>query len=172
MFESSFERRFHDLDYVEVEMFYIFLEVIIYLRASSTNFVRLRSYSSNRVRSRIASSGRKYATHLRKISKKSAYGLGGARRTKANGGTTYRGDPTPTEAHIRQTTQKTCAPTRHDGHDQDARKLEFPTKFDAVWLGSYLVNEVFPNNSLQLETLNGELFLTRTSGSRCKQYRA
>ena len=55
---------------------------------------------------------------------------------------------------------------------QDARKLEFSAKFDAVWLGPCLVNEVFSNNSLQLETLNGELFPTRTSGSRCKQYRA
>jgi len=55
---------------------------------------------------------------------------------------------------------------------QDARKLEFPGKFDAVWLGPYLVREAFPNNSLQLETLNGESFPTRTSGSRCKEYRA
>jgi len=55
---------------------------------------------------------------------------------------------------------------------QDARKLEFPAKFNAVWLGPYLVYEVFPNNSIQLETLNGELFPTRTSGSRCKEYRA
>jgi hypothetical protein len=55
---------------------------------------------------------------------------------------------------------------------QDARKLEFPGKFDAVWLGPYLVHEAFPNNSLQLETLNDELFPTRTSGSMCKEYRA
>ena len=55
---------------------------------------------------------------------------------------------------------------------QDARKLEFPGKFHAVWLGPYVVREVFPNNSLQLETLNGESFSTRTSGSRCKEYRA
>ena len=51
---------------------------------------------------------------------------------------------------------------------QDARKLEFSAKFDAVWLGPYLVNEVFLNNLFQLETLNGEFFPTRTSGSRCK----
>jgi hypothetical protein len=55
---------------------------------------------------------------------------------------------------------------------QDARKLDFPGKFDAVWLGRYLVREVFPNNSMQLETLNGEAFPTRTAGSRCKEYRA
>jgi hypothetical protein len=54
---------------------------------------------------------------------------------------------------------------------QDARKLDFPDKFDAVWLGPYLVSEVFANNSVQLETLNGEQFPTRTSGSRCKEYR-
>ncbi|BFI32702.1 hypothetical protein MPTK2_3g07970 [Marchantia polymorpha subsp. ruderalis] len=55
---------------------------------------------------------------------------------------------------------------------QDARKLDFPGKFDAVWLGPYLVREAFTNNSVQLETLNGEIFPTRTSGSRCKEYRA
>ena len=39
---------------------------------------------------------------------------------------------------------------------QDSRKLDFPSKFDAVWLGPYLVREVLPNNSMQLEILNGE----------------
>ena len=53
---------------------------------------------------------------------------------------------------------------------QDARKLDFPGKFDVLWLGPYLVSEVFANNSLQLETLNGERVPTRTSGSRCKEY--
>ena len=56
--------------------------------------------------------------------------------------------------------------------NQDARKLDFSGKFDAVWLGLYLVREVFLNNSMQLETLNGESFPTRTFGSRCKEYRA
>jgi hypothetical protein len=54
---------------------------------------------------------------------------------------------------------------------QDARRLDFPGKFDALWLGPYLVKEVFPNNSVQLQTLNGEDFPTRTSGSRCKEYK-
>jgi len=54
---------------------------------------------------------------------------------------------------------------------QDARKIDFPSKFDAVWLGPYIVTEVFINNSVQLETLNGQRFPTRTSGSRCKEYR-
>ena len=54
---------------------------------------------------------------------------------------------------------------------QDAQKLEFPSKFDALWLGPYIMNEVFPNNSIQLETLNGESFPSKTYGSRFKQYR-
>ena len=41
---------------------------------------------------------------------------------------------------------------------QDARKLDFPGKFDALWLGPFLVKGVFPNNSVQLQTLNGEDF--------------
>ncbi|XP_073394446.1 uncharacterized protein [Physcomitrium patens] len=54
---------------------------------------------------------------------------------------------------------------------QDARKIDFPSKFDAIWLGPYLIKEVFLNNSVQLEILNGQLFPTRTSGSRCKEYK-
>ena len=54
---------------------------------------------------------------------------------------------------------------------QDARKLDFPGKFDALWLGPYRVTEVFPTNAVQLETLDGQLFPTRTSGSRCKEYK-
>lgn len=54
---------------------------------------------------------------------------------------------------------------------QDARKLDFPGKFDALWLGPYIVKKVFPNNSIQLETLNGKNFPSRTLSSRCKQYR-
>ena len=55
---------------------------------------------------------------------------------------------------------------------QDGKKKNFPGKFDAVWLGPYIVKDIFPDNSLQLETLNGQTFPTRTAGSRCKQYRA
>ena len=47
---------------------------------------------------------------------------------------------------------------------QYARKLKFQGKFDAMWLGPYLVWEAFPNNSLQLETLNGASFPTCMSG--------
>jgi hypothetical protein len=54
---------------------------------------------------------------------------------------------------------------------QDARKLEFPAKFDALWTGPYVIKEVFPNNSIQLKTLDGVDFPTRTNGSRCKEYK-
>ena len=48
---------------------------------------------------------------------------------------------------------------------RDARKLDFRGILDVVWLGPYLIGEVFPNNSAQLETLNGEYFPTHTSGN-------
>ena len=54
---------------------------------------------------------------------------------------------------------------------QDEKNKDFPGKFDAVWLGPYIVKNTFPNNSIQLETLNGQSFPTRTAGSRCKKYR-
>jgi hypothetical protein len=54
---------------------------------------------------------------------------------------------------------------------QDARKLEFPAKFDALWTGPYVIKEVFPNNSIQLKTIDGLDFPTRTNGSRCKEYK-
>ena len=54
---------------------------------------------------------------------------------------------------------------------QVAKNSTSPGKFDAVWLDPYIVKNTFPNNSLQLETLNGESFPTRTVGSRCKQYK-
>lgn len=43
---------------------------------------------------------------------------------------------------------------------QYPRELVFPDKFDAVWLGPYLVCKVYPNNFVQLETLNGSCFPT------------
>ena len=54
---------------------------------------------------------------------------------------------------------------------QDGKKKYFPGKFDAVWLGPYIVANTFPNNSVQLETLNGQSFLIRMAGSRCKEFR-
>ena len=59
---------------------------------------------------------------------------------------------------------------------QDARKLDFPGKFNALWVGPYIVKEVFPNNSLQLETLNGESFFGEhreigTSNSECEGHK-
>lgn len=53
---------------------------------------------------------------------------------------------------------------------QDARKLEFPGKFDALWLGPFWVTNVYDNNSVQLATLDGTYFPTRTNGGRCKLY--
>ena len=54
---------------------------------------------------------------------------------------------------------------------QDARRLEFPAKFDALWTGPYIIKEVFPNNSVQLKTIDGLDFPTRTNGGHCKEYR-
>jgi hypothetical protein len=54
---------------------------------------------------------------------------------------------------------------------QDARKREFPGKFDALWLGPFVIKEVFPNNSVQLQNLDGLDFPTRTNGGRCKEYK-
>ena len=56
---------------------------------------------------------------------------------------------------------------------QDARctEDEFPRKIQCLEAGSIRSKAVCPNNSLQLETLNGESFPWRISGSRCKQFR-
>ena len=54
---------------------------------------------------------------------------------------------------------------------QDARRLEFPAKFDALWTGPYVIKEVFSNNSVQIKTLDGLDFPTCINGSRCKEYR-
>ena len=54
---------------------------------------------------------------------------------------------------------------------QDARKLKFPRKFDALWTGPYILDQVFLNNSVQLKTLDNSLFPTRTNGSGCKEYK-
>ena len=45
MAESSFGRKFHDLNYFEVISSFIFLEVIIYLRASSQKFVENHQFN-------------------------------------------------------------------------------------------------------------------------------
>ncbi len=54
---------------------------------------------------------------------------------------------------------------------QNARRLEFSGKFDALWTGPYIIKEVFPNNSVQLKNLDGLEFPTRTNGGRCKEYK-
>jgi len=53
---------------------------------------------------------------------------------------------------------------------QVARKMECPGKFDALWLGPFWVTNVYDNNSVQLATLEGTYFPTRTNGGRCKFY--
>jgi hypothetical protein len=54
---------------------------------------------------------------------------------------------------------------------QDAKRLEFPSKFDTLWTGPYIIKEVFPNNLVQLKNLDGLKFPTRTNGGRCKEYK-
>ena len=53
---------------------------------------------------------------------------------------------------------------------QDGKKLEFLGKFDAIWLGPYWIMEAYPKNMVQLATLDGTYFPTRTNGERCKIY--
>ncbi len=47
---------------------------------------------------------------------------------------------------------------------QDARRLEFSGKFDALWTSPYIIKEVFPNNSVQLKNLDGLKLPTCTNG--------
>ena len=54
---------------------------------------------------------------------------------------------------------------------QDARRLEFLAKFDALWTRSYIIKEVFPNNSVQLKTIDSLDFPNRTNGGRCNEYK-
>jgi len=54
---------------------------------------------------------------------------------------------------------------------QDAKRLEFLGKFDALWIGLYIIKEVFPNNSDQLKNLDGLEFLIHTNGGQCKEYK-
>ena len=54
---------------------------------------------------------------------------------------------------------------------QDGTKMDFPGKFDALWLRPYWVTSIYPNNTVQLATLDGTLFPSRTNGERCKLYK-
>lgn len=40
----------------------------------------------------------------------------------------------------------------------DDRNKDFPGNFDALWMGPYVVREVFSNGSFELETLEGNAF--------------
>jgi hypothetical protein len=42
---------------------------------------------------------------------------------------------------------------------QDVHKLKFLAKFDALWTSPYIIKKVFPNNSVQLKTLDDALHL-------------
>ena len=53
---------------------------------------------------------------------------------------------------------------------QDGTRMEFPGKFDAIWLGPFEVLDVYPNNTVQLATLDGTPFPSRTNAERCKVY--
>ncbi len=52
---------------------------------------------------------------------------------------------------------------------QDAKRLEFMGKFDALWTNPYIIKEVFPNNLAQLNNLDGLESLTHTNGRQCKE---
>ena len=52
----------------------------------------------------------------------------------------------------------------------DSRYMKFPGKFQFRWLGPYKVTEVFPNGSVQLTDVRGNLFVTRINGNRLKKY--
>jgi hypothetical protein len=54
---------------------------------------------------------------------------------------------------------------------QNARKLEFLRKFDELWLGPFVIKEVFFNNYVQLQNLDGLNFPTRTNRGCCKEYK-
>jgi transposase InsO family protein len=52
----------------------------------------------------------------------------------------------------------------------DSRYAHFPGKLHTRWLGPYVVHQVFQNGSIQLETLEGEVFSTRVHHDRLKRY--
>ncbi|KAL3689424.1 hypothetical protein R1sor_015733 [Riccia sorocarpa] len=47
---------------------------------------------------------------------------------------------------------------------------KFPGKFPTYWYGSYEIEAVFSNGSLQLKTISGHLLASRTNGEKCKLY--
>ncbi|OAE26883.1 hypothetical protein AXG93_3554s1010 [Marchantia polymorpha subsp. ruderalis] len=52
----------------------------------------------------------------------------------------------------------------------DSRHARFPGKLHLRWMGPYRVVEVFPNGSIQLADLAGDLLGTRVNGWRLKKY--
>lgn len=55
---------------------------------------------------------------------------------------------------------------------RDNTYKDFPRKFDALWLGPYVIKESFANGSWLLEMLVGDVFPTCLSGEKCKEYTA
>jgi hypothetical protein len=54
---------------------------------------------------------------------------------------------------------------------QDAKRLEFLGKFDALWTSLYIIKEVFLNKSIQFKKLDDLKSPTHTNGGRCKEYK-
>jgi transposase InsO family protein len=52
----------------------------------------------------------------------------------------------------------------------DSRFILFPGKLHTHWMGPYSVEKVWPNGSVTLRTLNGDLLDTRINGFRLKKY--
>ena len=52
----------------------------------------------------------------------------------------------------------------------DSRFAHFPGKLHTRWLGPYIVHKVFPNGSVQVATLEGDVFPVRVHFDRLKKY--
>jgi hypothetical protein len=52
----------------------------------------------------------------------------------------------------------------------DSRYMHFPGKLHTRWLGPYIVHAVFHNGSVQVGTLDGEIFPVRVHFDRLKKY--
>ena len=53
----------------------------------------------------------------------------------------------------------------------DNNLMKFTGKFQMHWLGPYVVKEINDFYTVQLEKINGELFLKKVNGSRLKSYK-
>ena len=53
----------------------------------------------------------------------------------------------------------------------DSRYQKFSRKVHTRWMGPFVVDQIFYNESLQLKDLQGNSLDTKTNGSRVKLYR-